>query len=267
VSTVALCTDSSALFAPGAAGRLGVIIVPVQVLLDGRRYDEQRDSLDEFYARLAQGAKVTTSQPSPGAFLEAYSRAAAGGAEHVISLHLDARLSGTVASAELGAREAPIPVTVVDTGTASYGVGLCVRAAATALAGGASTAQAVEAARSLAATSRNVFVAYAGPRGRLPDSRGWSLLEVTDGTIDVRSVHGRVDEAVQAMAERVLSESGRLRAAVGHAAASTETAADALALTLDTEAHIVEVERYRVGAPVGAHTGPHSFGAFWWLSP
>jgi hypothetical protein len=57
-----------------------------------------------------------------------------------------------------------------------------------------------------------------------------------------------------------------VRAAVGHAAASTDPAADALAGSLASLAQVVGVERYRVSAAVGAHTGPLSFGAFWWPS-
>ena len=267
MSAVAICTDSSALFPAGIEERLGVIVVPIAVTLDGRPYDEREGSLDDFYARLARGAKATTSQPSPGEFLDAYARAAARGAEEVISLHLDARLSGTVAAAELAARDAPTAVTVVDTRTASFGVGLSVRAAVDALAAGASPADAVDAARSLGATLRNVFVAHAGPRGRLPETHDWSLLELADGTIEPHAAYDHLDEAIEAMAARAFADDGPLRAAVGHAAASTEAAADALALALEGLSHVVEVERYRVGAAVGAHTGGLTFGAFWWPSP
>jgi hypothetical protein len=51
---------------------------------------------------------------------------------------------------------------------------------------------------------------------------------------------------------------------VGHASATTERAADELAAALRALADVELVERYRVGAAVGAHTGPLSFGAFWW---
>ena len=43
-------------------------------------------------------------------------------------------------------------------------------------------------------------------------------------------------------------------------------AADALAVLLASSPRVIGVERYRVGAAVGAHTGPLSFGAFWWPS-
>jgi fatty acid-binding protein DegV len=264
MSAVAICTDSSALFPARVAQALGVTVVPIAITLDGRSLEELDDAIDDFYARLIKGAQVTTSQPSPGQFLEAYAGAAANGAEEVLSIHLDARASGTTGSAELAAREAPIPVTVVDTKTVSFGVGVCVRAASEAIAAGASARDAAAAAGRVGATLRNVFVAHARPRGRMPDVPGWSLLEFVDGKVVPSAVSDGPAEAIEAMAARVLEEDGPLHVAVGHAAASTEPAADALALSLASLATVADVERYRVGAAVGAHTGPFSFGAFWW---
>jgi fatty acid-binding protein DegV len=264
MSSVAICTDSSTLFPEGVAERLGVTIVPIAITLDGRVVDEHATPIDAFYARMTAGERVTTSQPSPGEFLDAYSTLAAGGACDVLSIHLDARVSGTTGSAELAAREAPIPVTVVDTRTVSFGVGLCVRAAAQALATGASVPEAASVAVAAGTAQRNVFVAPQGPPGRLPEAAGWAVLEFVDGAARPIGVRDSLGEAIDAMLAGVLAEERPARAAVGHAAAATEPAADALALSLAGLSQVVEVERYRVGAAVGAHTGPVSFGAFWW---
>jgi DegV family protein with EDD domain len=265
--TVAICTDSSALFPAGVAERLGVTVVPIAITLDGGPVEEQEHAIDDFYVRMAEGARVSTSQPSPGRFLDAYTGAAERGAEELLSIHLDARVSGTLGSAELAAREAPISVTVVDTKTVSFGVGVCVRAAAKAIAAGASARDAAAAARRVGATLRNVFIAHSRPTGRLPDTPAWALLKFADGKVQPSATGDDIAEAIEAMAARVLEEGGPVRAAVGHAAASTEPAADALALSLASMSHVVDVERYRVGAAVGAHTGALSFGAFWWLAP
>jgi DegV family protein with EDD domain len=265
MSSVAICTDSSALFPAGVAERLGITVVPVAITVDGAVLDDQNLAPDEFYA-LSEGADVTTSQPSPGAFLDAYARAGAGGAAQVLSIHLDARVSGTVSSAELAAREAPIPVTVVDTRTVSFGVGLCVRRAAESIAAGASAREAAAAATRAAAQLRNAFVAHRGPTGRLPEATGWALLEFAGGKADVLGATADIADAIDAMAARVLLADRPVRAAVGHAGAAVEQAAEALALSLASVSRVVEVERYRVGPAVGAHTGPLSFGAFWWPS-
>jgi fatty acid-binding protein DegV len=264
MSAVAICTDSSALFPDGVAERLGVTVVPIAITLDGRVLDEHETPIDDFYARMSAGERVTTSQPSPGEFLDGYSTLAAGGASEVLSIHLDARVSGTAGSAELAARDAPIPVTVVATHTVSFGVGLCVRAAAQALAAGASVPEAASLAGAAGAKQRNVFVARQGPPGRLPEVAGWAVLEFVDGAARPLGVRDSIGEAMDAMLAGVLADELPLRAAVGHAGAATRPAADALALSLAGLSPIIEVERYRVGAAVGAHTGPFTFGAFWW---
>lgn len=264
MSGTAICTDSSALLPDMVAERLGIEVVPISITLGGEPFDERAQPIDDFYERLIDGIEVTTSQPSPGDFTDAYARLAARGARTALSIHLDARISGTTASAELAARDAPIPVRVVDTKTVSFGVGVCVRAAAEAVVAGGSASDAVATAMRLGAAMRNVFVAHGGPGGRVPELSGWAVLTFVDGTTLPVAACESVGETVDAMAAQVLGSDEPVQAAVGHAGAITETAADALAVELSRSPHVLDVERYRVGAAVGAHTGPVTFGAFWW---
>jgi fatty acid-binding protein DegV len=264
VSAVAICTDSSALLPRDVAERLGVIVVPIVVTLDGEPFDEGREPVDRFYDRLSAGAEATTALPSPGEFLAAFERAAQSGAAQVISIHLDARVSGTLHSAELAARDAPLPVTVVDAGTVSFGVGVCVRAAAEAVLAGASVGEVAAIVTRLGRTMRNVFVAPGAPRGRVRHADEWAVLEFSDAQIQQIAACESLDEARDRMVEQVLGPGRLLRTAVGHAAPDAQPAADALATALARSTDVVGVERYRVGPSVGAHTGPSSFGAFWW---
>ena len=66
------------------------------------------------------------------------------------------------------------------------------------------------------------------------------------------------------MSSLALGDEGPLAIAVGHAGSALESEADRLAHALARAESVFEVERYRVGASVGAHTGPDSFGLFWW---
>lgn len=109
-------------------------------------------------------------------------------------------------------------------------------------------------------------MAGAGPAGRVPEIPAFAVLEFTDGKAEPRGACDTIGEAIEAMARRVFEGNRPVRVAVGHAAAATEPAADALALSLASHSHVVEVQRYRVRPAVGAHTGPFSFGAFWWPS-
>jgi fatty acid-binding protein DegV len=219
--------------------------------------------VDAFYEQLRGGAVATTSQPSPGAFLEAYERAARNGAATVLSLHLDGRVSGVGASAELAAGEAPVPVRVIALPTVSYGVALCVRVAHAALAGGATAANAASDATRVAAMLDNVFVARAVASGRVSAGASWTLVRFADGAAQPLSSHESLDEAAHAMTRHIVEPVLPGLVAVGHAGAELEVAADRLAHDL-LRAQVTAVERYRVEPSVGAHTGPDCFGAFWW---
>jgi DegV family protein with EDD domain len=262
MSRVAVCTDSSALFASGIAERLGVTLVPIGVTLDGEVY--RSGDADDFYSRLSAGAIATTSLPSPGVFVNAYRAAAARGAESVLSVHVDARVSATAASAELAAGEVEIPVIVVDSGTVSFGLGACVSAAVAAVSSGASAGEAAREARRLGRTMKSIFVTASAPNGRVRAGVGWAVLTFRDGVATPDAVHDSATAATEAMAARILSDAGPRGAAVGHAAAAVLPWADALAELLAADPATDSVERYRVTPPVGAHTGPWSFGAFWW---
>lgn len=258
-----VCTDSSALLAKHDAARLGIEVVPIAILLDGEQVQGDLDA-DDFYGRISAGARVATSQPSPAEFAAVYAAAAARGEQSVISIHLDERVSGTAASAEIAAREASHPVRVVATETVSFGVGVCARAAAEALAAGASPGAAATLARRLGSRVRNVFVAPGAPGGRVSQPADWTVLVFAEGeTRPLATCEGAV-EAVDLMVEHILAASPPIRVAVGHAAAVVEPDADDLAGALTGSASVIELERYRVGPAVGAHTGPFSFGAFWW---
>jgi fatty acid kinase fatty acid binding subunit len=262
---IRLCTDSSAQLPPPLVTALDLDIVPVSVSVDDVAYDEGDLDVELFYSRLAEGSRAATSQPSPGRFADAYAAAAARGASEVLSVHVDGKVSGTVGSAELAAREAAIPVRVIDTGTVSFGVGVCVIAAAEAIARGVSAEQAAALIDRLAPTIGNVFVAGGAPGGRVPAEEGLAVLSFVGGRSETLGLAESLDHAAETMALHVLSQGTPIGIAVGYAASSTARAADRLAAALSVRAE--PVMRYRVGPSVGAHTGPLSFGAFWWRIP
>lgn len=221
-------------------------------------------SLDAFYERLGKGGVATTSQPPAEAFESAFATAAERGADEVLSIHLDARVSGTVDAARRAAEASPIRVHVVDSGTVSFGVAVCVRAAAAALAHGGGLLEARDAAMQTGASLRTAFVARPDRAGRIPSFDGWVVFTHRGGAFVPVHAASSADEAVGVMAGLVLDDDAPLSVAVGHAGAGLEPAADELAHRLVGVEGVQGVERYRVGAAVGAHTGPDSFGLFWW---
>ncbi|WP_246131078.1 DegV family protein [Cellulomonas aerilata] len=136
-------TDSTASLPPGLAERWGIEVVALEVAIGDARYREGVDlPAGDLLEALTSGTRVTTSQPPPAAFAEAYARAADRGAREVVSVHLSGELSGTVRAAELAAAAAPVPVHVVDSRSVAMGLGFAALAAAEA----AQVAEAAEAA-------------------------------------------------------------------------------------------------------------------------
>jgi DegV family protein with EDD domain len=76
-----------------------------------------------FYERLRAASELpTTSQPTPQDFITVYH--ALTGYERIYSLHISAKLSGTFQSASLAAAEDGDRVRLVDTESASVGIGM-----------------------------------------------------------------------------------------------------------------------------------------------
>ena len=73
---VAVVTDSTADLPPALAAEAGITVVPLQVLWEGRTYQDGVDlTADAFYARLRTAASMpTTSHPSPETFAAIYRR-------------------------------------------------------------------------------------------------------------------------------------------------------------------------------------------------
>jgi len=267
---IALVTDSNALVPADLRSRFGVRVVPLTVVVDGAPYAEGVElSTADFYDRLAAGATVSTAAPSPGQFIVEYEQAAAAGADAVLSVHIGSNTSATVNSARLAAGASPIPVEIVDTGTASFPVGACVWAAGAALERGDGLDQAAASARAVAAEIGNVFIVggldLARRGGRLAPAAeqgdGVPVLALRAGTMDVVGRAHDVEGAIAAMVDAVLAAApGRsLRVGVGDAAAPDVAAG--LADRLDAAPTVVEVVRYQVGPSVAAHSGLGTAGA------
>jgi DegV family protein with EDD domain len=274
---IGLVTDSNAQLPPELLGRYGIEVVPLTVTVDGVDHLEGVDlDADAFYAAFAGGAtpKVATSQPSPGRFAATYRSLAEAGATEILSVHIGAAVSGTVNSARLAAADSPVPVRVVDTGTASFGVGCCVWEAAEALRSGVSAAEAAARAQALAPRIGNVFVVGAldlvRSGGRLAPGaeagEGIPVLSLVDGAVQVVGTAADVGAATAVMAERVRAAGAALRVAVGIADAGAAPLWEALEAALAGAPEVTEVVRYRVGPSVGAHTGPGTAGAFFYDS-
>jgi DAK2 domain fusion protein YloV len=123
---VAVVTDTSSDLVDGVLDRHHIALVPLQVVFGEETF---RDRLElkpaEFYRRLRTARELpTTSQPAPADFVRVL-RDARSEADEVVAVLLGANLSGTYASAQTAVRLAGISaVHLVDSGSASLGVGM-----------------------------------------------------------------------------------------------------------------------------------------------
>jgi DegV family protein with EDD domain len=323
--SVAVVTDSTAYLPAEEVARLGIVVVPLQVIAGGRAFDDavQAGGAEPDGAGADAGgadgavpdhagagrsgtrrgetgrgetgrgetgrgetgrgetgrafwdrAQVTTSRPAPRRFTDAYAKAAAAGAEAVVSIHLSGKMSGTVEAARAGAACSPIPVEVVDSGSVAMGLGFPVLAAAEAAARGAARADVAGTARRRMEETRSFFyldtlehLRRGGRIGTAATMLGSALmikplLHITDGVIapleKVRTA-SRAVARLEDLAVRAAADAGPVEVAVQHI--SSRSRAEALAVRLaERLPGLVRVVVVEVGAVLGAHAGPGMLG-------
>ena len=267
---IGLVTDSNAQLPGDLRERYQVAVVPLTVVVDDHPYQEGVDiTVAEFYERLAAGASVSTAAPSPGAVLTAYEQLAAAGATEIVSIHIGSNTSATVNAVTVAAGSSPVPVEVVDTGTASFAVACCVWAAGEVLAAGGDLTHAADVARRAADQVGNVFIVgaldLARRGGRLAADaaagEGLPVLALAEGQMQaIGRVHD-VESAVDAMTAYVVDGADGAPQRVGVGDALTPELAGEYAARLADRPEVAELVRYEIGPSVGAHTGAGTVGA------
>ncbi|MFC8170653.1 DegV family protein [Streptomyces sp. NPDC057325] len=267
---VAIVTDSTAYLPRQTRERHAVTTVPLTVVIGDRALEEGTEISAEALAQALQKRRsVTTSRPSPEVFAETYRRAAEAGARGIVSLHLSAEVSGTYDAAVLAAKDAPVPVRVVDTRMMGMALGFCALAAAQTVEAGGSLDEAVAAAEKRAAGISAFFYVdtldYLRRGGRIGTAQALlgsafavkPLLELDGGRIELREKVRTASKAIARLEEIAVERagSGSVDIAVHHLSAPERAAtlADRLRGRIPAigEFHVSEV-----GAVIGAHTGP-----------
>ncbi|MEY9859352.1 DegV family protein with EDD domain [Catenulispora sp. GAS73] len=277
MSRIALVTDSTACLSAETAFDFGVTAVPLEVIVRGAPHSEAApDTGALLVAALRSHETATTSRPSPEDFAAAYRAAAVRGAEGVVSLHISAELSATLESAELAAKDAPIPVRVLDSRTIGMALGFAVLAAAEAGRDGEHDLDAVaEIAAKRSATASAFFyvdtLEYLRRGGRIGSARALlgsalamkPLLHMADGRVEplekVRTSAKAIARLEEIAVERAGGDGGSVEIAVQHLDAAER--ADALAGRLrERLPGLTGVTVCEVGAVIGAHVGPGVLG-------
>ena len=268
---VAVVTDSTSYLPTQWAQDHQILKVPVQVIVSGKAFREGVDiSTAEVAHALREWQPVSTSRPSPADFVSAYEQAAASGADHIVSAHLSAELSGTYQTALLAAKEAPIPVTVVDSRTLAMGLGFACITGAELSEAGAEVEEVAAAVTSRARRSSTFFyvdsLEYLKRGGRIGKAsaaigaalRVKPILCVNEGQVELlekaRTPSKALARLLDISVEAATAADGEVDIAVQHIDAAQR--ADEVAEKLSARLGGQDIIRIEIGAVVGAHVGP-----------
>ena len=274
---VGIVCDSTCDLEPTWLADHDVVLVPLRVLFgDEAHLDWIELRPAEFFDRLATAKQLpTTSQPSPADFAKAYSHLAEQGCTGVVSIHLTAALSGTFESATLAAKNAPIPIEVVDTKTVSQALGLVIKRAMAARETGATLEDVARTARETSSAMRLFFILdtldYLVKGGRAGKAQGLaaSVLNIkpvlkfnSEGTIEpfkkLKGTRKALTELAAYVAEDA-RQAGRIRLAILHA--SDPGLAEELLGALGDAGVDFELDSVGlVGAVIGTYAGPSAVG-------
>jgi DegV family protein with EDD domain len=132
--SIRVVTDSSCDLPQTLVDALRIEIVPLTIRFgDEELVDREQLSADEFWSRLEHTkALPETAAPSAGAFESKFRALHARGATGIVCINLSSRLSATMQAAQVAAATVArdIPVQVIDSQSASMGLGnLCLTAA------------------------------------------------------------------------------------------------------------------------------------------
>ena len=269
---IKIVTDSTADLPPEVAEQLGITVVPLNVHFGEETFLDGVDILhDEFFQRLRDARQLpTTSQPSPGKFLETYRPLAEAG-DRIVSIHISDNLSGTLNSARQAKEQMEgSSIEIIDSDQAALGTGLVAMAAAKAVQQGASHEAVLEEANR-AVGEVQLFglldtLEYLRKGGRIGMVRGFigtllkvrPIITVRDGIVQSETSVRSRSYGIQYMVTLAEERAPLKQAAVMHS--STDEEAEQLAERLRPFVADGQVLQGRIGPVVGTHAGPGVIG-------
>jgi DegV family protein with EDD domain len=254
-----------------------VRIVPLNVQLGSTPFKDGEDaSREKFYQDLETSRELpTTSQPSAGQFASLYRELAKKDAD-ILSIHISSGLSGTIQSAEAGAKMVPeAKVTIVDTKTLSVGSGWQVDAAVRAIRAGWARERVLALLSRISAASHTFYtlneLKYLIHGGRISHMKGLigSLLQIKPiigvdhdsgkyvQLSQARTFQGALNGIVKIIAG-IVPAGKPLRVQVVHT--QNSDGADQLHSLIDPLFKCTWLKKGPISYVLGAHTGPSLVG-------
>jgi DegV family protein with EDD domain len=272
---VRIVTDSACDLPEPVCQELGIEVVPLTIRFGEREYVDRKElSTDAFWRELESSPVLPeTAAPSVGAFEETFRSLSDGGADGIVCINLSGALSATMQSAQVAAKalDGQTPIEIVDSQSASMGIGNLVIHAARRAQQGASVDDIVREVEDRR-DRQHVFATldtleYLRKGGRIGGAKAMlgSVLSIKP-VIEVKN--GAVDEAA-----RVRTRSKALSNLVDRVpAGKVETLSILHGQAPDLDKFLellkpvvpdVDVVVGTIGPVVGVHTGPRVIGIAW----
>jgi DegV family protein with EDD domain len=269
---VRIVTDSTADLTAEQQQAAGITVVPLNVHFGDQVFRDHVDlSTDEFFRRLKASPQLPrTSQPSVGAFEEAFRKLREGGDE-IVSVHLSSKVSGTYNSALMAAQSVGEgKIDVVDSLSTSMALGFMALEGAKLARAGRDRQTVSECLRGLVPKARVICVVdtltYLERGGRIGKARALlgsllnvkPILQLKDGeVVPLGRARGR-PQALNRLVE-LLERDGKVsQLAIMHGAARAD--AEQLRERVASTYPGVDIQLTEIGAVLGTHTGPGVIG-------
>ena len=273
---VRIVTDSASDLPQDICDELGIEVVSLTIRFGDAEYVDRKElSTEDFWRKLAASSVLPeTAAPSVGAFEETFRRLADAGADGIICINLSASLSATMQSAQVAAKalDGLCPVAIVDSKSASMGIGNLVLHAAARASDGADLDTIVREVEErvgrqhlLAALDTLEYLRKGGRIGGAKAMLG-SMLSIKP-IVDISS--GAVEEAAKVRTRK--KQMVALRDLLVKAGEVEHlTVCDGLAGDVDEFFEVIaevhdraDLGRSTIGPVIGTHGGPGMIGLTW----
>lgn len=274
---VAIVTDSASDLTAAVAAAHGIRVVPLYVRFGDAEFKAGVDlTTEQFWSRmLAPDAPFpTTAAASPGDFQAAFEAELAAGAEAIVCVTVGSKLSATIKSATLAAQELPgREIHLVDSASASMGVGILAILAADLAAAGLPAAEVAARVRARV-VDVDLYVAldtieYLRKGGRLSPARAAiatvlsikPIITVVDGLVETADKVRTRGKARERTVDLLTAKPVERIAFLHAGAPDLDAFRDAVLARLPGGIDSRQVSTEVVGPSVGPHVGPGCVGA------
>ena len=275
--SVAIIADSSSDIPKDIIEKYNFSVIPLYVIFGSETYkdDGKQLTIKAFYDKIRKSPTLpTTSQPTPGDFLEIYKELLKTH-DSIINILISKKMSGTIASAELAARELPgADITIIDSEKVHMQCGFIAVKAAQMAATGASKEEILRKVEEMKEKVNVLFIPstleYLKKGGRIGRAKALmaSLLEIKpiltlhDGEVSPYKNTRRWEQGKQEiinLMETMIKNPQKLHVFVGDSDMKTE--GDEFASKIKNKFNPQELIRGDLGPVVGSHAGPGTLAA------